>query len=314
MLFSCLTNSSHLCVTAPEAAFSLTLVRLTKSRPVQAGPGWFRPDQTGPRGTKDTVSCQRWSFYLLYFYILFKTKQKKQKRDDGIIVAVLISRIYLFGLTPFICLPRPPPTKPAPPPPHCFVKWSVSYWSGGTTGARLDMSSDDCFLFLFRRVWRVSSPPILSFYATRSPSFYYRGGKCGREGERKRKKKNKSKKRERLLRGLHCKINALWWNAVRVKGCIIHAVGISVLEPVTKILNIQLGGREKGYFRYRRWMRFLEAAVEITLAAAGEARRQRLQSKVLSVFTLDLPPCSVYTLTNCRIIIQAPLVRMPTIR
>lgn len=227
-------------------------------------------------------------------------------------MAVLISRIYLFGLTPFISLPRPPPTKPSP---HCFVKWSVSYWSGGTAGARLDMSSDDCFLFLFRRVWRVSSPPILSFYATRSPSFYYRGGKCGRKGERKRKK-NKSKKRERLLRGLHCKINALWWNAVRVKGCIIHAVGISVLEPVTKILNIQLGGREKGYFRYRRWMRFLEAAVEITLAAAAageEACRQRLQSKVLSVFTLDLPPCSVYTLTNCRVIIQEPLVWKPTI-
>lgn len=121
--------------------------------------------------------------------------------------------------------------------------------------------------------------------------------------ERQKKKKNKSKKRERLLRGLHCKINALWWNAVRVKGCIIHAVGISVLEPVTKILNIQLGGREKGYFRYRRWMRFLQAAVEITLAAAGEACRQRLRSKVLSVLTLDLLPCSVYTLTNCRIIV-----------
>lgn len=132
-------------------------------------------------------------------------------------------------------------------------------------------------------------------------------------GRDKKKKKNKSKKRERLLRGLHCKINALWWNAVRVKGCIIHAVGISVLEPVTKILNIQLGGREKGYFRYRRWMRFLQAAVEITLAAAGEACRQRLRSKVLSVLTLHLLPCSVYTLTNCRIIVWEPLVRRPTI-
>lgn len=126
----------------------------------------------------------------------------------------------------------------------------------------------------------------------------------GRERQ-KEKKKQIQKKRdywEGCTAKLMCCWNA-WWNAVRVKGCIIHAVGISVLEPVTKILNIQLGGREKGYFRYRRWMRFLQAAVEITLAAAGEACRQRLRSKVLSVLTLDLLPCSVYTLTNCRIIV-----------
>lgn len=105
-------------------------------------------------------------------------------------------------------------------------------------------------------------------------------------GREREKEKNKSKKRERLLRGLHCKINALWWNAVRVKGCIIHAVGISVLEPVTKILNIQLGGREKGYFRYRRWMRFLEAAVEITW-------QQQQEKRVANIFRAKCWVCSL---------------------